>query len=107
VFTKLQEYAEFKAEFHRVSIRARKEPKQTWHDLLYLVMNNVIGAVLDHWSIEWCIASDLTARSSKSVTQRKNEEAKLKMAHLAEKMKKEIADKAQAVPMLPSRWKSR
>jgi len=42
VFEQLSEYAEFKADFHHVYIRARKVLQQKWFDLLYLATDNII-----------------------------------------------------------------
>lgn len=47
VFINLQCYMEFKADFHHVSIRAYKDPTQTWYDLPYLEIDDAIDAVLD------------------------------------------------------------
>lgn len=57
-------------------------------------MNDSINAVLDQWPIEWCTTIDLVVGKSKSVAQKKKEEAKLKMAQLEEKRKKEAVDNA-------------
>lgn len=96
VYTNLQGYVEFKANFHHVSIRAWKDPAQKWYDLPYLAMDDVIDAVLDQWPTEWRTTTDLAMGGSKYTTQRKKEEAKIKMTQLAEKRKKEATEKAQA-----------
>jgi len=46
-FDRLQEYVEFKADFHHISIWAQNDPEQKWHDLPYLATDDVIGMVLD------------------------------------------------------------
>lgn len=95
-FDKLQEYVEFKADFHHVSIPTRKDPKQKWHDLPYLATDDTTIAVLDRWPVDWHTTTDLIAGSSKFITQRKKEEAKLRMEQLATKKRKETEDKAKA-----------
>lgn len=37
LFSQFTTYAKFKADFHNVSIRARKEPKHTWHKFPYFL----------------------------------------------------------------------
>jgi len=54
VYATLQSYDEFKADIHRISIRARKDPAQKWYDLPYLAIDDAIDEVLDKWSVEWC-----------------------------------------------------
>lgn len=68
---------------------------QKWYDLLYLVTNDTIDAVLDQWPVEWCTTMDLAVGRSKYIMQNKKEEAKLKMEQLVEKRIKEAIDKAQ------------
>lgn len=65
--------------FHYVSIRAWKDPAQKWYDLPYLVTDDAIVVVLESWLEKWHKASELLARSSKSTTKQKKEEARLKM----------------------------
>ena len=43
----LTEYVEFKADFHHVSMCARKDLEQKWYDLPYLAIDDAIAAVLD------------------------------------------------------------
>jgi len=59
-------------------------------------MYNAIDAVLDHWPTEWHTTSDLAMGASKSTMQCKRDKAKLNMAQLAKKRKKEAAHKAHA-----------
>lgn len=78
-----------------MSIKAQKDPAQTWYDLPYLETCDAIDAVLDRWPVEWCTISSLAVVGSKSAAQKKKEEAKLKMTQLAKKRKKEVLGKAQ------------
>lgn len=52
-------------------------------------MDDAIDAVLDQWLVEGCTTMELAVGRSNSAAQKKKEEAKLKMAHLVEKRKKE------------------
>jgi len=45
--------AEFKAEFHRVYVKARKDLMETWNALPYLVTEDVLLETIQHWSVEW------------------------------------------------------
>lgn len=67
---------------------------QNLYDLLYLSIDDAIDAVLDKWLVEWCTLMDLAMGGKKSATQKKKEEAKLKMVQLVEKRKKEVAEEA-------------
>ena len=87
---------EFKADFHCVSMRAQKDPDQKWYDLPYLATDEAIMVVLHYWLAEWCMASNLTAGSSKSTAKRKKEYVRLNMEQLAKKRKKEAKDKVKA-----------
>ena len=68
VYTNLRGYAEFKADFHRVSIRTQKDPMQKWYNFPYLEMDDAIDAVLDQWSVEWHTTMDLAVGGSKFTT---------------------------------------
>ncbi len=94
VFANLKGYSKFKAYFHHVAIKVRKDLAQKWYDLPYLATYEFIDGVLDRWPAEWCSTTNLAMGGSKSSTQRKKEEAKLKMTQLAKKRKKETANKA-------------
>lgn len=94
VFSNLQGYAEFKADFHNVAIRAWKDPVQKLYDLPYLATHDAIDVVLDRWPAEWRTTTYLVVRGSNSTTQKNKEEAKLKVTQLAKKRKKEATDKA-------------
>lgn len=72
-FEKLQEYVEFKDDFHHVLIRVQKDPEQKWQDLPYLATNVVIVAVLDCWLEDWHNPMDSKAGSSKTITQQEKE----------------------------------
>ena len=84
---------EFKADFHCISIRARKDPDHKWYDFPYLATDDALAAVLKRWLEDWCITSDLSVRSSKSVEMQKKEAVRLRVQHLAKKWKKEIEDR--------------
>lgn len=79
VYTNLQGYAEFKANFNHVSIRAWKEPVQKWYDFPCVEIDDAIDTVLDQWPVEWHATTKMEVGGRKSIAQRKNEEAKLKM----------------------------
>lgn len=42
VYDQLLEYTKFKADFHRMYIRAQKDPQQKWFDPPYLAMDDAI-----------------------------------------------------------------
>lgn len=87
-FEQLSGCTTFKVNFHCISIHVRKDPEHKWYDIPYLVMDDSIVAVLDHWSVEWRMASDLSVGSSKSAGKQKKEEAQSRMQQLAKKMEK-------------------
>jgi len=96
VYNSLQSFAEFKADFHHVYIRARKGPVKKWNELSYLTTNDVIFDVIESWPPEWCTPAIFAAETEKFVAQQKKEEAKLQMAQLAKKTRKKAAStKAQ------------
>lgn len=68
---------------------------QKWYDLLYLATNDAIDAVLDKWSTEWHTPTNLAVGGRRSTTQKKKDEAKLKMVQLVKKWKKEAVEKAK------------
>lgn len=49
VYTILKRFAEFKVDFHHVFIRVQKHPAKTWHNLLYLAIDDVIFSFLEFW----------------------------------------------------------
>lgn len=53
--------------------------------LVVLATDDSIDAVLDKWMAEWHTSMDLAVRGSKFATQKRKDEAKLKMAQLVEK----------------------
>ena len=65
IFKRFSKYVEFKADFHYVSMRARKDSKHKWYDLPYLAIDDAIAIVLEHWLVEWCTTSDLSVGSNK------------------------------------------
>ena len=79
IFEQFSRYTELKVEFHYITIRVRKEPKQNWCDLLYLATNDAIVVVLDRWLAKWHTTLYLSVGSSKSVGKQKKEVACLKM----------------------------
>jgi len=91
VYNSLQSFSEFKADFHHVYIRARKDLAKMWHELPYLAIDDVIFAVLESWPPEWHAPASSVVEAEKSATQRKKEEAKLRMAQLVEKCRNEAA----------------
>lgn len=80
VYANLQSYAEFKADFHRISIRAWKDPAKKWYSFPYLAIDDAIDVVFDKWPTEWHTSMDLAVGGRKFAAQKKKEEAKLKMA---------------------------
>ena len=52
LFMQLMAYAEFKVNFHSVSIRAWKDPKHTWHKLPYLVSMIDVQEIVGYWPTE-------------------------------------------------------
>ena len=79
IYNSLQNFVEFKAYCHHVFIRAWKDPMKTWHNLPYLVTDDVIFTVLESWSPEWHTLARSVVEADKSVVQRKKEETKLQM----------------------------
>ena len=80
IYTSLQSFTEFKADFHHVFIMARKDPTKTWNNLPYLETYDVIFEVLECWPPEWHAAIGSVVEIDKSVAQHKKEETKLRMA---------------------------
>lgn len=50
---KLEAYVEFKADFHNVTIRTRKDLKKTWYKLSYLVGEVDVQEIVGKWPWEW------------------------------------------------------
>lgn len=97
VYTSLQSFVEFKADFHHIFIRARKDPMKTWHRLPYLAINDVIFAFLKSWLLEWCAETSSVMEVDKSIVKRQKEETKLRIEQLAKKRRKEeVEAKTQA-----------
>lgn len=95
VYANLQSYAEFKADFHQISISARKDPVQKWYDFPYLATDDAINAVLDKCPVEWRTTKDFAIGGSKFAAQENKDEANLKMVQLVKKRKKESIEKAK------------
>lgn len=86
VYAILKSFVEFKADFHHVFIRVRKDLVKTWHNILHLAINDVIFIVLESWPSEWRALAGSTMEMDKSVAQRKKGETKLRMVQLVEKL---------------------
>lgn len=65
LFEQLRAFAEFKADFHNVSIRAWKDTKHIWHKLPYLVSETNVQEIVGSWLAEWCQPIDIGAGTSK------------------------------------------
>lgn len=87
----MSKYEEFKEDFHRAYVRARKDPQQKWFDLPYLAMDDATQEVIKRWSADWHSLFDLAAGSSTE----KKEAAKQVVQKLAEKRRKEAEEKAR------------
>lgn len=46
LYVQLSSYVEFKADFHKFSIKAHKDPEQKWHVLPYMVTDTDIQEVV-------------------------------------------------------------
>lgn len=80
VYNSLQSFAEFKVDFHHVFINGWKDPMKVWHELPYLVTDDVIFVVLKSWPLEWQAPANSTVEAENSIAQRKKEETELWMA---------------------------
>jgi len=76
VYNSLQSFTEFKVAFHHIYIKVWKDPTKTWHEVLYLEMDDFIFALLESWPPEWCTPTSSVVESKKFATQRQKEEAK-------------------------------
>lgn len=97
VYEQLLEYAEFKAYFHHMYIRAQKDPEQKWFDLPYLAIDDEIQELIQRWPIDWHSPFDLDAGTSKGVgssMERKKEEVKQVVQKLVVQRRKEVEEKA-------------
>lgn len=70
IYNSLQSFADFKVDFHHVFIRAWKDLMKTWHDLPYLVTDDVVFIVLESWLLEWHALASSTVEINKSTMQR-------------------------------------
>ena len=91
IYNSLQSFVEFKVNFHHMYIKARKHPMKKWNELSYLTTDDVIFIVLESWPPKWHAPSNSAIEIDKFAAQWKKEEAKLWMAQLAEKRRKEAA----------------
>lgn len=115
LFDELKTYAEFKVDFHNVSICARKDPEGKWHVLPYLVSKTDVQEVVGYWLLEWNESTMLEVGTSKgtqiSTTQKQKEAAQKAARTLAEKKKKEAAkateEKAQIEEEKPVKEKEK
>lgn len=62
--------------------------------MLYPATDDAIDAILDKWPAEWCTTTNLAVGGRKFISQKKKDEAKLKMVQLVEK-RKEATEKAK------------
>lgn len=60
LYEQLEPYAEFKANFHNVSIRMRQDPKTAWYKSPYLVGEVDVYEIVGKWLGEWLHPSDLS-----------------------------------------------
>ena len=67
VYNSLQSFTEFKADFHQVYIRTRKDVAKACKELPYSTTDDVIFTVLESWASEWCVPSSSTVESEKSI----------------------------------------
>ena len=88
VYNSLQSFVEFKAYFHHIYINPRKDPTKTWHELPYLVTEDVIFAVLESWPLEWCTPASFEIENFSA--QWKKDKAKSHMMQLAEKHRNKV-----------------
>lgn len=89
IYNNLQNFAEFKADIHSINIKARKDLVKQWRKLPFVATNDAIFNVLETWPPKWCAPN--IVEIEKLMAQRKKEEAKLRIAQLAEKRRKEAA----------------
>lgn len=80
IYNSLQSFAEFKENFHHVYIRARKDPMNTWHELLYLATNDFIFSVLESWPPKWHALASSVVEAEKSTMLKRKDGTKLWMA---------------------------
>lgn len=65
----------FKADFHNVSIRERRDPNHIWHKIPYLVSETNVQDIVGSYRVEWCGPTHIGVGTSKggksSPTQRR------------------------------------
>lgn len=74
-------------DIHSIYIRARKDLSKQWRKLPFVAIDDVIFNAMETWQLEWH-ALDIV-EIEKSAAQRKKDEAKLHIAQLAEKRRKQ------------------
>ena len=87
VYTTLQSFVGLKADMHNIYVRERKDLGKQWVKLPFVATDDIIFNVIDTWPPE-CCAPDI-AEIENLVVQRKKDEAKLRIAQLDEKRRKE------------------
>jgi len=80
--------ADFKANFHNLSIQKKKDPTRTWHKLPYLATEEDIMGVINKFLSEWLTPSNEDAGKSKAT---KGETGKTTVATVAKKDKEKEA----------------
>lgn len=93
-FGKLTAYAEFKDDFHNVSIHAWKDLEGTWHVFPYLVFKTEVQEVVGYSSPKWHEPTTLEVRTRKgtknSIVKKWKEATQKDACKLAEQKKKEV-----------------
>lgn len=74
---------------HNIYIRVCKDLIKQWIKLSFVATYDVIFNVLEAWPPKWCAPN--IAKMEKLTEQRKKDKAKLHIAQLAEKQRKEAA----------------
>lgn len=64
IYNNLQSFAEFKANFHNIYIRAHKDPTKKWSELSFIAIDDVIFDVLETWPLEWRTPNIATVEKS-------------------------------------------
>lgn len=68
IYSSIESFMEFKVGFHHVFLRAWADPMKMWHELSYLVINNVTFTGLESWLSKWCTPDGSTVEEKKFVT---------------------------------------
>ena len=83
LYNSLQSFAEFKADMHKIYIRARKDLTKQWTNLPFVATDDAIFNVLEAWPPEWCTPNIIEIE--KSVAHKKKDKAKTRITELTEK----------------------